>query len=238
MVRIVALDEAGRVSARNVAIAAVRFGPRGSCKALVSETRLRLGAGAGGGDVRTQLRSQGRRLRGHRPTTAHRESGGLADCWCSSAARARRAGFTLLAMPGFAAVSPRRGDKRDEDHRRQACVRAGLRSSDSCRPLARNAGVGIDGSTRVRKPALYGRPDQTGAASGVPRALTVISPRQNSSVSSSAAADVEIIVALRRLHERFEAEFKSSIDGIDAWVRHNNADASVIARLERDPGGR
>lgn len=53
-------------------------------------------------------------------------------------------------------------------------------------------------------------------------------------VSSSASADTEIVVALRKLHERLESEFSSSIDGIDAWVRHNNADASVIALLERD----
>lgn len=53
-------------------------------------------------------------------------------------------------------------------------------------------------------------------------------------MSSSASTDTEIIVALRKLHERFESEFSSSIDGIDAWLRHNNADAPVIALLERD----
>jgi hypothetical protein len=53
-------------------------------------------------------------------------------------------------------------------------------------------------------------------------------------VSSSASTDIEIIVALRKLHERFESEFSGSIDGIDAWVRHSNADAGVIALLERD----
>ena len=54
-------------------------------------------------------------------------------------------------------------------------------------------------------------------------------------MSSSASSETEIIVALRKLHERFEAEFNSSIDGIDAWVRHNNADVPVVALLERDP---
>ena len=51
---------------------------------------------------------------------------------------------------------------------------------------------------------------------------------------SSASTDIEIIAALRKLHERFESEFSSSIDGIDAWVCHNNADAPVTALLERD----
>lgn len=46
--------------------------------------------------------------------------------------------------------------------------------------------------------------------------------------------DIEIIVELRRLHERFESEFRGSIDGIDAWVREQNADAPVIGLLERD----
>jgi hypothetical protein len=54
------------------------------------------------------------------------------------------------------------------------------------------------------------------------------------SVSSLAPTDIEIIVALRKLHERFEAEFSGSIDGIDTWVGHNDADAPVIALLERD----
>lgn len=54
-------------------------------------------------------------------------------------------------------------------------------------------------------------------------------------MSSSASIDVEVIAELRELHERFDAEFRSSIDGIDAWVRHNDADAPVIGLLERDP---
>ena len=54
-------------------------------------------------------------------------------------------------------------------------------------------------------------------------------------MSSAASSDIEIITALRKLHERFEAEFIGSIDGIDAWVRDTNADAGVVARLERDP---
>jgi hypothetical protein len=65
--------------------------------------------------------------------------------------------------------------------------------------------------------------------------VTVTSARDNSCVSSSASIDVEIIAALCELHERFDAEFRSSIDGIDAWVRHNDADAPVVALLERDP---
>jgi hypothetical protein len=56
----------------------------------------------------------------------------------------------------------------------------------------------------------------------------------NASVSRSAPTDSEIIAALRKLHERFESDFSGSIDGIDAWVRHNGADAPVIALLERD----
>ncbi len=54
------------------------------------------------------------------------------------------------------------------------------------------------------------------------------------SVPSSGSTDIEIIAALRKVHERVESEFSSSIDGIDAWVRHNNANAPVIALLERD----
>jgi hypothetical protein len=52
---------------------------------------------------------------------------------------------------------------------------------------------------------------------------------------SSASIDDKIIAALRDLHGRFDAGFRSSIDGIDAWVRHNDADASVVALLEHDP---
>jgi hypothetical protein len=54
-------------------------------------------------------------------------------------------------------------------------------------------------------------------------------------VSSSASIDVEIIATLRELHERFDAEFQSSIDGIDAWLRHNDAGAPVVALLQRHP---
>jgi len=54
-------------------------------------------------------------------------------------------------------------------------------------------------------------------------------------VSSSASIDDKIIAALRELDRRFDAEFRSSIDGIDAWVRQHDADAPVIALLERDP---
>jgi hypothetical protein len=54
-------------------------------------------------------------------------------------------------------------------------------------------------------------------------------------MSAACPVDVEIIAALRELHERFDSEFRSSIDGIDAWVRQNDADAPVIAVLERDP---
>lgn len=54
-------------------------------------------------------------------------------------------------------------------------------------------------------------------------------------VSSSGSADVEVIATLRALHERFDAEFKSSLDGIESWVRQDDADAPVLALLERDP---
>ena len=54
-------------------------------------------------------------------------------------------------------------------------------------------------------------------------------------VFSSASTGTEIIDGLRKRHERFEADFNGSIDGIDAWVRHNDADGPVVALLERDP---
>lgn len=59
--------------------------------------------------------------------------------------------------------------------------------------------------------------------------------RDNWVVSTSALIDVELTAALRELHEKFSAEFRSSIDAIDAWVRHTNADARVITLLQQDP---
>jgi hypothetical protein len=46
--------------------------------------------------------------------------------------------------------------------------------------------------------------------------------------------DDEIVAALRSLSERFDSEYKGSIDTIHEWVSDNDADTEVIDVLERD----